>query len=79
MLFTILLILPLLAQAFSYLESEERDLKSSFDTSSLLKEFLGDFHTVIFQNDVLKNGTACPKMSVLFARGTAEPGRSFLL
>ena len=79
MLFTTLLLLPMLAQALPYPESKERDLSSSVDASSVLKGLLGDVQTVIFQNDLLKNGTTCPKMSVLFARGTAEPGRFFLL
>jgi hypothetical protein len=44
------------------------------DASSVLGTFLGDHGTVIFQNGLLKNTSACPAMSVIFARGTAEPG-----
>lgn len=43
-------------------------------TGSVLGTFLGDHGTVIFQNALVKNTTACPSMSVIFARGTLEPG-----
>ena len=39
--------------------------------------FLGDHDTVVFRNDVLKNGSDCAAMTVLFARGTVEPGMFF--
>ena len=58
-------------------------LNSFFDDSSILNTFLGDHDTVVFQNDVLKNGngtgTGCAAMTVLFARGTAEPGACCLV
>jgi len=44
-----------------------------FDNSSALTAFLGDGDTVVNQNDILKN-SSCAAMTVLFARGTAEPG-----
>ena len=49
-------------------------LDSFFNGSSILNTFLGDNDMVAFQNDVLKNGSDCAAMTVLFARGTAEPG-----
>ncbi|KUJ10260.1 cutinase-domain-containing protein [Mollisia scopiformis] len=49
------------------------------NTASVLGTFLGDHGTVIFQNGLLKNTTACPAMSVIFARGTAEPGNVGIL
>ena len=54
-------------------------LDSFFNDSSILTTFLGDHDTVVFQNDVLKNGSACAAMTVLFARGTAEPGMCVLI
>ncbi|OWP03448.1 hypothetical protein B2J93_7466 [Marssonina coronariae] len=47
-----------------------------------LKGFLGTYETVIFQNvlrDKKTNQTICPGMSVIFARGTAEPGNVGIL
>ncbi|PBP21072.1 cutinase [Diplocarpon rosae] len=47
-----------------------------------LRGFLGDHGTVIFQNvlrDKATNQTICPGMSVIFARGTAEPGNVGIL
>jgi hypothetical protein len=52
-------------------------LNSFFNDSSILNTFLGDHDTVVFQNDVLKNESDCAAMTVLFARGTAEPGMCF--
>lgn len=58
------------------------------NVTSVLKGFLEDAKAVVVRNDVLKNGkvngtngtgAACPKMTVLFARGTAEPGVFFPL
>jgi hypothetical protein len=49
-------------------------LGSFFNDSSILNTFLGDHDTVVFQNDVLKNGSDCAAMTLLFARGTVEPG-----
>lgn len=46
--------------------------------ASVLNIFLGDHDTVIFQNDVVGNQSTCAAMTVLFARGTAEPGMSVL-
>jgi len=76
---TILLLLPLLALAFPFPKSEEGDKSSLLDNknSGLLKTLVGDLHAVTYKNDVLKNATTCPKMTVLFARGTNEPGSSF--
>ena len=54
-------------------------LGSFFNDSSILNTFLGDHDTVVFQNDVLKNGSDCAAMTVLFARGTVEPGMFFCL
>lgn len=90
--FNALLILPFLTQALPspnspYVEVEQRDILGSLstflnDSSSALQAILDDHGTVIFQNDILKNGNgtagSCPKMTVLFARGTVEPGWSFL-
>lgn len=47
---------------------------SNSTLGSVLGTFLGDHGSVIFQNDLVKNKTACPAMSVIFARGTLEPG-----
>ncbi len=55
--------------------------------SSALGAFLGDHDTVIFQNGLVRlsstgmNGTAvtCPSLSVIFARGTLEPGMYFVV
>ena len=57
--------------------SNPKCLDSFFNESSILNTFLGDRDTVVFQNDVLKNGSDCAAMTVLFARGTAEPGMLF--
>jgi cutinase len=57
--------------------SNPKCLDSFFNDSSILNTFLGDHDTVIFQNDVLKNGSDCAAMTVLFARGTLEPGKLF--
>jgi hypothetical protein len=46
------------------------------NTSNVLSTILGEHDTFIFQNDVVGNGSACAAMTVLFARGTAEPGMS---
>lgn len=54
-------------------------LDSVFNSSAVLGAFLGDQGTVIFQNELLKNTTICPVMSVIFARGTAEPGNVGIL
>jgi hypothetical protein len=62
------------AEPFSCSVGNPTCLDSFFNDSSVLNTFLGDHHTVIFQNDVLKNGSSCAAMTVLFARGTAEPG-----
>jgi hypothetical protein len=59
--------------SFSCPGSDLRCLDSFFN-SSALGAFLGDDGTVIFQNGLLKNTSACPAMSVIFARGTLEPG-----
>jgi hypothetical protein len=59
--------------SFSCPGSDSRCLDSFFN-SSALGAFLGDDGTVIFQNGLLKNTSACPAMSVIFARGTLEPG-----
>ncbi|TVY44579.1 Cutinase [Lachnellula subtilissima] len=77
---TIILLLPLLAMAFPFPESEDGD-KSSLGNKSagLLETLVGDLHGVTSKNDVLKNATTCPKMTVLFARGTAEPGNVGIL
>ncbi|TVY49445.1 Cutinase [Lachnellula occidentalis] len=73
-----LLLLPLLALAFPFPESEGRDISGLLgNKSSGLKTVLEDLLPVISKNDVLKNATTCPKMTVLFARGTDEPGSSF--
>lgn len=76
------LLLPLLlhfvrtayADPFFCSASNPACLDSFFNDSSILNTFLGDHDTVVFQNDVLKNGSGCAAMTVLFARGTAEPG-----
>lgn len=44
------------------------------NTSSILDTCLGDEDAVVSQNDVLMNGSSFAAMTVLFARGTAEPG-----
>lgn len=45
------------------------------EAASVLETVLGDHGTVIFQNGLLKNRTSsCAAMSVIFARGTSEPG-----
>jgi len=58
------------------------------NVTSVLKGLLEDAKAVVVRNDVLRigdvNGTnetgaPCPKMTVLFARGTAEPGVFFPL
>jgi len=49
-------------------------LDDSDDGTSVLGTFLGDHGTVVLQNDVLKNSSSCAAMTVLFARGTGEPG-----
>ncbi|PBP28852.1 cutinase [Diplocarpon rosae] len=61
-------------------------LRSVLATNSSLENglrgFLGDHGTVIFQNalrDKVTNQTICPGMSVIFARGTAEPGNVGIL
>lgn len=66
------------AGIFSCGEDDKSCLSSFFNSSSVLGAFLGDHGTVIFQNALVKNTTACPAMSVIFARGTAEPGESFV-
>jgi hypothetical protein len=65
------------AQPFSCSASNPACLDSFFNDSLILKTFLGDHDTVVFQNDILSNGSACAAMTVLFARGTAEPGMYF--
>jgi hypothetical protein len=60
--------------SFSCPAKEALCLASFLNNSSVLSTFLGDHGTVIFQNDLLQNTTACPAMSVIFARGTAEVG-----
>lgn len=46
------------------------------NTTAVLKGFLEDAKEVVVRNGLVGNGTGatCPKMTVLFARGTAEPG-----
>jgi hypothetical protein len=41
-------------------------LDSFFNSSSVLGAFLGDHGTVIFQNGLIENTTACPAMSVMY-------------
>ncbi|CZR62422.1 related to cutinase precursor [Phialocephala subalpina] len=67
------------AGIFSCGEDDKSCLSSFFNSSSVLGAFLGDHGTVIFQNALVKNTTACPAMSVIFARGTAEPGNVGIL
>ncbi|KAN0104468.1 Cutinase domain containing protein [Hyaloscypha variabilis] len=76
----IILYLPaVIIASFSCPASVPLCLESFFNTSSVLGTFLGDYGTVIFQNGLLKNTSACPSMSVIFARGTAEPGNVGIL
>jgi hypothetical protein len=65
--------------SFSCPAKESLCLESFLNNSSVLNTFLGDHGTVIFQDDLLQNTTACPAMSVIFARGTAEVGECCLL
>jgi hypothetical protein len=66
--------------SFSCPASDPKCLSSFFNSSSILNTFLGDDDSVILQNGLkgVGNGTACPKMAVIFARGTAEPGELFI-
>ncbi|TVY65673.1 Cutinase, partial [Lachnellula suecica] len=71
------------ASLFSCSKSEEGCLSSFLNASSVLETFLSDAKAVVVKNDILKNGNgtaaACPKMTVLFARGTSEPGNVGIL
>lgn len=81
----LLLVLPALIQASPFiglgiLDTIEGLLGAS--NSSLaagLSAFLGDHGSVIFQNGLMDEKTNatttnCPRMAVIFARGTNEPG-----
>jgi hypothetical protein len=68
-----------LAGALADGASSLNTLSGLLNNSAGLSTFLGDHNTVIFQNAVLKNTSTCPAMTVLFARGTLEPGISPLL
>jgi len=69
----------LVIASFSCPAKETLCLESFLNNSVILNTFLGDHGTVIFQNDLVQNVTACPAMSVIFARGTAEFGECCLL
>jgi len=73
--------LPFVSASFSCPAKDPLCLDSLLgnSNSSILTTFLGDHGTVIFQNGVLKNSTGCATMTVLFARGTAEPGNVGIL
>jgi hypothetical protein len=55
------------------------ELSSLVNDSSILQTFLGEHDTVVFQDGVLGGNKTCKAMTVLFARGTAEPGSFALL
>jgi len=69
----------LVIASFSCPAKETLCLESFLNNSVILNTFLGDHGTVIFQNDLVQNVTACPAMSVIFARGTAEFGNVGIL
>lgn len=87
LLFSLLALLATPTQASPFLGSgilEGLESLLGAANSSLaagLSAFLGDHRTVVFQNglrDETMNSTGegkvCPRMSVIFARGTGEPG-----
>ena len=74
-LLAVSLSVPSTCFSFSCSGSDPQCLSSFFNSSSILGSLLGNDSTVSSQNGVTNNGSACAAMTLLFARGTAEPGK----